>query len=124
MKESADVIAARFYTILHWQLAGQIPRPGGIHIYSRGATYMNMTTTEDLSSHKWVISLSPGVPYSAFEFGYGANGQRLTPRIPRPTKSNPNPKRLEERNFNIVPKVTLQVARMIAIPRGGKVIVK
>lgn len=124
MKESADVIAARFFTILHWQLAGQIPRPGGVHIYSRGATYANMTTTENHSERQWIISLSPGVPYSAFEFGYGRTGQRLTPRIPKPTKSNPNPKRLEERNFQIIPKTTLKVARLLAVPKGGKVVVK
>lgn len=122
MNDDPAIVAARLYTVLHWQLAGQIPRPGGIHIYSKGATYSKMSTTKN--NGVWTIRLSPGVKYSAFEFGYGVSGQRLTPRIPKPTKSNPNPKPLEARNFQIIPQTMARVARLFAIPSGGKVVIK
>ena len=43
--DSKKTVLDRFYTLLHWQLAAQLPRPGGVHKYSHGALYRGFTTT-------------------------------------------------------------------------------
>ena len=113
--DSQDTILERFYTLLHWQLAAQLPRPGGIHKYSHGALYKGFTTTitQANGNKAYLLEISKGIKYGAYAMGYTDSGARRTPRGP-----------LEQINFQTIDNVTKSVANVIAIPTGGKVVIK
>lgn len=73
----------RVYTLLFWQLAAQMPRPTGgnePHPYSRGAMVAGFKCEKIADGYK--ITMSDGVPYSAYAMGYDNSGGRRTPRGP------------------------------------------
>lgn len=113
--DTPEVLLERYYTLLHWQLAGQLPRPGGIHIYSTGALYKGFTTVVTTCNGKkaYLIEISRGIDYGASAMGFKDDGTRRTPRGP-----------LERINFQTIGKTTSSVARVLALPTGGKVVIK
>lgn len=100
-----------FYTLLHWQLAAQLPRPGGDHIYSKGALLAGFTSRK--TADGWVISISDGIDYGSYALGFDDNGAK---RIPRGD--------LEISNFKIVENAIREISKIVALPTGGKVVVK
>lgn len=100
----------RFYKVLHWQLAAQLPRPGGVHIYSKGAMIAGYTSRK--TADGWVISISDGIDYGSLALGFNDDGSKRTPRGS-----------LETSNFKIVESVLRYVANVVAIPSGGKVVI-
>lgn len=114
-QDSKETILERYYTLLHWQLAAQLPRPGGIHIYSHGALYKGFTTTvtQANGSKAYLIEISKGINYGAYAMGFDDSGARRIARGP-----------LEKINFSTIDNVTKSVAQAIAIPTGGKVVIK
>jgi len=100
----------RLYTLLHWQLAAQLPRPGGVHIYSKGALIAGFTSRK--TADGWMISISDGIDYGSLALGYEDDGSRRTPRG-----------QLEALNFQIVETCIRDVAKVVAIPTGGKVVI-
>lgn len=113
--DSKETILDRFYTLLHWQLAAQLPRPGGIHIYSHGALYRGFTTTITQANGQkaYHMEISRGIKYGAYAMGFDDSGARRTPRGP-----------LEQINFQTIDNTIKSVANVIAIPTGGKVVIK
>lgn len=109
MEEPIEVTVTRFHIKFHNMMEAQMPRPGGIHIYSTGNMLRNFHST--YINGRWLVELSRGVSYSSYAMGYDDN---LNPRHPRGP--------LERINFKTLKNVTLQTARNIAIPTGGKVI--
>lgn len=112
LNEDINTIKARMYYALHWQLAGQMPRKGGVHIYSTNNMYEHFVT--DYGGFK--MTMSQGVPYSAMAMGFNEDGSR---RIARISETG-----LEAMNYQTIEKCVLSVCRSIAIPRGGKVVNK
>lgn len=100
----------RFYTLLHWQLAAQLPRPGGIHKYSHGGLIAGFTSQK--IDGGWLLTISNGIDYGSYAMGYSDDGTRRIPRGP-----------LEQLNFKIIDKTIENVSRIIAIPSGGKVVI-
>ena len=113
--DSNKTILDRYYTLLHWQLAAQLPRPGGIHKYSHGALYkgFNTSITQKNGTKAYLMEISKGIEYGAYAMGFTDSGTRRNPRGP-----------LEKINFQTIEKVTKSVAQVIAIPTGGKVVIK
>ena len=100
----------RFYTLLHWQLAAQLPRPGGIHIYSKGALIAGFTSKK--TSDGWIITISDGIDYGSYALGFNDDGSKRSPRGP-----------LEANNFKIVENAIREISKIIALPTGGKVVI-
>ena len=109
-QDSVQTAINRFYTLLHWQLAAQLPRPGGDHIYSHGGLISGFETQK--IKNGWMLSISKGIDYGAYVLGFKDSGQRRTPRGS-----------LETKNFSLLEKTILFVARNFAIPSGGKVVI-
>ncbi len=102
--------AERFATLLFHQLLATIPRPGtNQHKYSHGATFHSLKMYSTLNGYK--ITLSEGVDYSTYEFGYREDGSRRTQRGKR-----------EAYNFKIVERCIRNVANIMAGHTGGRVI--
>lgn len=101
----------RFYQLLHWQLAAQLPRPGGIHIYSHGGLIAGFSSRKT-SDGGWHIVISDGIDYGAMALGFNDDNTRRSPRGP-----------LESMNFQIVENALREVAKLVAIPSGGKVVI-
>ena len=59
------------------------------------------------------MEISKGIDYGAYVMGFTDSGTRRNPRGP-----------LEKINFQTIEKVTKSVAQVIAIPTGGKVVIK
>lgn len=78
INETAEVQCERAFKLLHWMLAAQMPRPGGIHIYSTGNMLANLVTRRTPTGYQ--IIMSSGVPYSNEAMGYNEAGQKKTPR--------------------------------------------
>ena len=76
--EDAGVQAERFFKLLHWMLAAQMPRPGGIHKYSKGNMIQHLVTKRTETGYQ--IIMSDGVPYSNLAMGYDDAGNKRTPR--------------------------------------------
>lgn len=87
--ETAEVQAERFFKLLHWMLSAQMPRPGGIHKYSKGTMYTHLVTKRTATGYQ--IIMSEGVEYSNFAMGYDDSGAKRSPRGP-----------LEAINFNTI----------------------
>lgn len=100
----------RYYTLLHWQLAAQLPRPGGNHIYSHGGLIAGFQTKR--VDGGWLLTISNGIDYGAYALGYRDDGTRRSPRGP-----------LEALNFRIIDKAIQNTSRICAIPTGGKVVI-
>lgn len=114
--DSKQTIADRFYTLLHMQLMAQLPRPGGRHIYSHGALLKGYTTqrTVDINGNVcWKITISNGIEYGAAAMGFNNSGGRRKPRGP-----------LERINFKTIDNCTQSIAKIVALPTGGKVVIK
>lgn len=118
MIEDEQTILERLYLILRMQMSSQIPTPGGIHIYSSGATIMDFQAST-------FPAIAFNQQYSASMLGFDIEGNYLgetAARIPKPTKSNPNPKHLEKYNFGIIERCTISAAKLVALSHGGKVV--
>lgn len=124
MTETDDVRAARFFVRLHWLIAAQMPRKGvSYHIYSNDNMYKHLKTKSDKQLVKgkanidirytWTLTISDGVPYSAYAMGYDKNGNKRQPRGWR-----------EALNFAIIDNCIKQAAKETAFNGGGKVVVK
>lgn len=114
--DSNQTTLDRFYTLLHWQLMAQLPRPGGIHIYSHGALirgYTSERSVDSLGNAIWKISISNGIDYGASAMGFKETGGRRSPRGS-----------LERINFKTIDNCTKSVAQIVALPTGGKVVIK
>ena len=115
VNDTPQTAVDRFYTLLHWQLAAQLPRPGGIHKYSKGGLIKGFSSNRSTDSNgnvTWRLTISNGIDYGAFALGFNADGSRRSPRG-----------ELEARNFKIIDTTVKSVAKIIAIPTGGKVVV-
>lgn len=114
--DTKQTVVDRFQTLLHWQLAAQLPRPGGIHIYSHGALYAGYSSTREVDVNgnvTWTITISDGINYGAYAMGFKDDGSRRTPRG-----------NLERINFTTLDKCIESVAKVIAYPTGGKVVIE
>ncbi len=89
----------RFMLLLYWQLQAHLPRPGGIHIYSKGAMISGFTA--DTSTYE--MTISNDIDYGGFALGLGDDNTRLTPRGP-----------LETINFKTLDRCILNVSRIFA----------
>lgn len=114
--DSDETLLDRFYTKLHWQLAAQLPRPGGVHIYSRGALYAGFHSSKFVDTNgnvAWRITISDGISYGASAMGFKEDGTRRKPRG-----------RLEKINFKIIDNCCQSIAKTFSLPTGGKVLIK
>ncbi len=113
--DNKATVLDRFYTLLHWQLSAQLPRPGGIHKYSHGALFRGFETTITTANgnRAYKMTISKGIKYGADAMGFKADGTKKTPRGP-----------LERINFQTIRITTTSVAKLLAIPTGGKVVIK
>lgn len=101
--ENAGVQAERFFKLLHWMLANQMPRPTGgndPHPYSKGNMIANLVTKRTATGYQ--IIMSEGVKYSAYAMGYDDSGAKRMPRG-----------RHEIDNFNTVESCLNQVRNII-----------
>lgn len=101
----------KFYSLLHFQLAAQLPRPGGIHIYSKGALIAGFISRKEADG--WHLIISDGIDYGNLALGFNSDGTRRKPRGP-----------LEARNFKIIEQACREVAQLVALPTGGKVVIR
>ena len=114
--DSKNTILDRYYTLLHWQLMAQLPRPGGIHIYSHGALlrgYTSERSVDEKGNAVWKISISNGIDYGASAMGFKEGGGRRSPRG-----------YLERINFKTIDNCTRSIAKIVALPSGGKVVIR
>ena len=114
--DSKQTTIDRFQTLLHWQLAAQLPRPGGIHKYSHGALFAGYNSKRQVDGNgevTWIITISNGIEYGAAALGFKSDGTRRSPRG-----------NLEKINFKTIDNCTQSVAKVIAIPSGGKVVIR
>ncbi|MGM9969790.1 MAG: hypothetical protein ACI35S_05275 [Anaeroplasma sp.] len=114
--DSKQTTVDRFQTVLHWQLAAQLPIPGGIHKYSHGALFAGYSSTRQVDANGevlWTITISRGIDYGAAAMGYKKDGTRRSPRG-----------ELEKINFKTIDNCIQSVAKQIALPSGGKVVIK
>lgn len=109
-QDSVQTAINRFYTLLHWQLSAQLPRPGGVHKYSHGGLISGFTSQK--VENGWRLTISDGIDYGAYVLGFRDDGTRRDPRGS-----------LETMNFSILEKALLSTARVVAIPTGGKVVI-
>lgn len=100
----------RFYTLLAYQLMAQMPRPGGIHIYSTGNMLANFSTSK--TADGWIIEISKGVDYSGYAMGYEPDGSKRSPRGP-----------LEMINFKTIDNCIRDVSKLISSQGLGGVYV-
>ena len=109
-KDSIETTVDRFYAVLHWQLAAQLPRPGGIHKYSHGGLIAGFTSKR--VNGGWMLTISNGIDYGNYAMGYKDDGTKRYARTP-----------LELMNFRIIDLAIANVSRIVAIPSGGKVVI-
>ena len=108
MEESLETTTERFYTLLTYQLMAQMPRPGGIHIYSTGNMLQNFSTSK--TEDGWKIEISKGVDYSGYAMGYNPDNSRRSPRGP-----------LEKINFATIENCMKEVATIVSGDSTGGV---
>ena len=108
--DSLETTVNRFYTLLHWQLAAQLPRPGGQHIYSHGGLISGFTSKK--VDGGWLLTISNGIDYGSYAMGYRDDGTRREPRGV-----------LESLNFSILDNAIANVSQIVAMPTGGKVVI-
>lgn len=104
--EPIETVAERYFSLLHWQLSAQMPRPSGIHIYSKGGMFRNFVTKR--TNNGWKLIMSHNVSYSSRAMGFRENGTRLNPRGP-----------LERINFKTIDNCINSVSSIIAFNNGG-----
>lgn len=109
-QDSLQTSIDRFYTLLHWQLAAQLPRPGGSHIYSHGGLIAGFTSKR--VDGGWMLTISNGIDYGGYAMGFRDDGTRREPRGA-----------LEAFNFGIIDNAIANTSRIVAIPTGGKVVI-
>lgn len=112
-QDSSQTIVDRFFFLLNAQLQAQLPRPGGIHKYSHGgliAGYQVSRSVDGKGNVKWKITISKGIDYGQYAMGFKDNGSKRTSRGP-----------LERINFATIEKCCISVAKVLAMPTGGKV---
>lgn len=80
INETISTQSERFFKLLHWMLAAQMPRPGGIHKYSKGGMYTNLITKRTATGYQ--IIMSEGINYSSYAMGYDDSGAKRSPRGP------------------------------------------
>lgn len=98
-------LSERFANLLFYGLANQMPRPNGVHKYSKGNMLRNLRLKKHKNSYEVVIS--EGVFYSHYAMGFSDSGARRQPRG-----------RLERMNFGVIDKVINNIANIVA---GGNV---
>lgn len=99
----------RFSTLLFYQIQAQLPRPGGIHIYSKGKLLRGYQMHRIIGGYKIIISKH--VPYARYAMGYKDDGSKRHPRG-----------ELEKINFKTVDNCIKSVSELVALPTGGKVV--
>ena len=111
--DSEQTIVDRFCFLLQAQLQAQLPRPGGIHKYSHGALIAGFNASRSVDAEgnvSWKLTISNGIKYGSYAMGYKDDGKKRTPRGP-----------LETINFQTIEKCAVSVAKVLALPTGGKV---
>lgn len=106
--ESLTTNVERFHTLLFYQLYAQLPRPGGIHKYSKGALIRGFKS-EKLTDG-YLITISENVPYARYAMGYNDSGGKRQPRG-----------QLEKINFKTIENCINQVSNIVAKSTGGNV---
>lgn len=106
--ESLKVNVERLHTLLFYQLDAQLPRPGDIHKYSKGALIRGFKS-EKLNDG-YLITISENVPYARFAMGYNEAGRKMQPRG-----------KLEKINFKTIENCINQISNIVAKSTGGNV---
>lgn len=106
--DSSKTISYRFYYLLAYQLMAQMPRPGGIHKYSKGGMLAGFRMYTTATGYQ--IVMSEGVQYSTYAMGYDKSGTKRNPRGP-----------LEKINFQTIEKCVKSVASIVTSSIGGNV---
>lgn len=112
-QDNIQTIVDRFQFLLNMQLQAQLPRPGGFHIYSKGALlagFHSVREVDNAGNVKWRLVISSGIDYGAYAMGFKDDGSKRTPRGPR-----------ERINFETIRICCEQVAKIVALPTNGKV---
>lgn len=112
-QDNIQTIVDRFQFLLNMQLQAQLPRPGGFHIYSHGALLAGFQSVREVDSAgnvKWKLVISNNIDYGAYAMGFKDDGSKRTPRGPR-----------EKINFETIRQCCEQIAKIVALPTGGKV---
>lgn len=106
--ESLTTNVERFHTLLFYQLYAQLPRPGGIHKYSKGALIRGFNTKK--LTDGYLITISENVPYARYAMGYTESNSKRQPRGD-----------LERINFKTIENCIKQVSDIVAKSSGGNV---
>ena len=109
--ESLKTLAERFSTLLFHQLQAQMPRPGGIHKYSKGGMLKGFTMQP--TNTGYLLIMSAGVDYSHLAMGFNPDGSRRSPRG-----------HLERINFQTIEKCIRQISNYVASGVNGSVVFK
>ncbi len=80
-----------------------LPRPGGDHPYSHGATISGLRQWYNPGEGTYNIEISSGIDYGRYELGFNDNGQRMNPRG-----------MLEQYNFRIMDQALERTSRLVA----------
>ncbi|MBO5711894.1 MAG: hypothetical protein J6R47_03560 [Acholeplasmatales bacterium] len=107
--ESLKTLAERFSTLLYHQLRAQMPRPGGIHKYSKGGMLRGFTMKPTETGYH--IVMSNDIPYSHLAMGFNADGSRRSPRG-----------NLESINFQTIDNCLRQIGNYVAKGANGRVV--
>lgn len=76
--DSLRVLTERFATLLYYSLASQMPRPSGVHKYSKGGMLRGFQMKK--APRGFEIIMSNGVSYSHYAMGFNDSGAKRTPR--------------------------------------------
>lgn len=111
--DNEQTIIDRFCFLLQAQLQAQLPRPGGIHKYSHGGLIAGFNAKRSVDANgnaSWTLTISQGINYGQYAMGFKDDGTKRTPRGP-----------LERINFETIEKCAVSIAKVMALPTGGKV---
>jgi len=104
-------MAERFYKLLYWQIAGQMPRPGGAHRYSKGgliAGYKALSGALADGTGFQMVFGGQTAPYGRYAMGYKDDGTKRTPRG-----------ELEKINFRTIDNCMRSVSKVFKNFEGG-----
>lgn len=111
--DNEQTIVDRFCFLFQAQLQAQLPRPGGIHKYSHGgliAGFNAKRSVDEQGNVCWKLTISKGINYGQYAMGFKNDGTKRTARGP-----------LEKINFATIEKCAVSIAKVLALPTGGKV---
>ena len=107
--DSLQTLANRFSVLLYHQLRAQMPRPGGIHKYSKGAMLKGFVFAPTSTGYELIMSQN--VDYSHLAMGFNPDGSKRSPRG-----------NLERINFKTIENCIQQIAKNVASGVGGSVV--